>query len=109
MEGVDLLDKAMKSGLQVKAEGDHIVIRGPRSAEAVAMEILANKVVVMALLAESPQIGFVPWVLQEWRRTAIPQWQSVLQEATAEGDMRRIEYARWILDEVLQDEEEADA
>ena len=109
MEGLELLEKAFKSGLQVRADGDSLVVRGPRSAEPVALELLAHKKEVIDHLKAQSKNAFVPWVLQEWRRTAIPQWQHVLQEAKAEGDARRMEYARWILDEVLQNEDGEDA
>ena len=42
-----------------------------------------------------------PWILQEWRRTSIPQWQRILLEAEAKDDSKRAAYAKWMLDEVL--------
>ena len=47
--------------------------------------------------------GFEPWMLWEWRRVSIPEWQRILQESIAVGDQRREAYARWMLREVLLD------
>jgi hypothetical protein len=50
--------------------------------------------------AEVPQADPL---LEEWRRTSIPQWQRILQESNDKGDSRRGEYARWMLREILLD------
>ena len=42
-------------------------------------------------------------LLGEWRRVSIPQWQRILQESVQQGNSRREEYARWMLEEVLLD------
>jgi hypothetical protein len=42
-------------------------------------------------------------LLEEWRRVSIPQWWRILQESIQQGDSRREEYARWMLQEVLLD------
>jgi hypothetical protein len=44
-----------------------------------------------------------PWMLWEWRRVSIPEWQRTLEESIDKGDVRREEYARWMLREVLLD------
>ena len=46
----------------------------------------------------------VPWMLREWRRASIPEWQRILAAAREAGDDSRAEYARWMLSEVLQAE-----
>ena len=43
-----------------------------------------------------------PWLLEEWRRTAIPAWRRILQESIQSGDNKREVYARWMLNEVLE-------
>lgn len=53
MDGVKLMDKARAAGLKVWAEGDKLVIRGPRIAELVAKEILAHKSELLPLLLAS--------------------------------------------------------
>ena len=47
--------------------------------------------------------GLEPLMLWEWRRISIPEWRRILQESLGQGDRRREEYARWMLQEVLLD------
>src|SRR3954451_8448148 len=56
MDGVTLLRRARGAGLGVTAEGEKLVIRGPKRAEPVARLLIAHKPKVMAALvpAESP-------------------------------------------------------
>ena len=58
MEGLSLLDRARLAGLKVSADGDHLVVRGRRSQERLAEELLAHKTAVMAEL-DREQSG--PW------------------------------------------------
>jgi len=51
MDGMKLLVEARLCGLIVVPEGDLLVIRGPRSAEAIAQRLLAHKADVMMALA----------------------------------------------------------
>ena len=46
-----LLGRAGAAGLTVRAEGDRIVIKGPRQAESIARELLGHKAEILALLA----------------------------------------------------------
>jgi hypothetical protein len=46
------LAEARAAGLEVRAEADRLVVRGPRVHEAIAQQLLAQKPVVLALLAE---------------------------------------------------------
>jgi hypothetical protein len=48
--GTVLITRAECVSLKVSAEGDNLVIKGPRSAETVAQELLVNKPAVMAAL-----------------------------------------------------------
>lgn len=50
MDGIKLLEEARGAGLVVKAVGEKLVIRGPRTAAVVAKHLLANKVAIMRLL-----------------------------------------------------------
>jgi len=54
MVGLTLLDEARAAGLTVLADGDRLVVRGPRAAEAVARRLLEHKTAVLAALA--PQV-----------------------------------------------------
>lgn len=51
LDGLALLTEAHGLGLRVAAEGDRLVIRGPRSAEAAVARLIAHKPVVLAALA----------------------------------------------------------
>ena len=58
MVGVELLAQAKGAGLEVKAEGNRLILRGPRSAEALAKNILAHKDQVIALLQPTNASSF---------------------------------------------------
>jgi hypothetical protein len=51
MGSLTLLDRAKAAGLTVSALGDRLIIKGPRSAEPVARELMARKAEVIAELA----------------------------------------------------------
>jgi hypothetical protein len=51
VDGMTLLHRAEEAGLAVKAEGDKLVIRGPKRAEPVARLLLDNKPRILAALA----------------------------------------------------------
>jgi hypothetical protein len=53
MDGLTLLRRAHAAGLSVAAEGDKLVIRGPRRAEPVALTLLNHKPDVLAALDEA--------------------------------------------------------
>ena len=50
MYGITLLREAQAAGLSVRVDGDKLVVRGPKTAEAVALRLLAHKPEVMAAL-----------------------------------------------------------
>ena len=51
MGGIDLLAEAQSAGLAVKADGDRLVIEGPKGAAVVAQKLIQHKAEVMAVLA----------------------------------------------------------
>ena len=51
MDCIELLKRAEQAGLKVTQEGDRLKIRGPRSASAIAEELVANKDAVLEALA----------------------------------------------------------
>lgn len=55
MDGLILIRQAEAAGLTVLADGDKLVIRGPRMGELLAKQLLANKPLVMAVLKGSPE------------------------------------------------------
>src|SRR6266545_3634468 len=55
MDGINLLHEACAAGLEVRADGDRLVVRGPSSAEALALKLLAHKADLLQVLAALPQ------------------------------------------------------
>lgn len=51
---IDLLDDAHRLGLAVRLDGDRLVVRGPKRAEAIARALLAHKAEVLDVLRNSP-------------------------------------------------------
>jgi hypothetical protein len=110
MDCLTLWTQAAEAGLRVTADGDRLIVRGPRKAEPIAKALLEYKAEIMALLSDpdrEPAVeeGLVPWMLWEWRRISILEWRSILQESVVKGDARREEYARWMLRDILPDYE----
>lgn len=101
MDGIALLERARAAGLVVRSEGDKLVIRGPRVAEPLALELIAHKQSVLPLVQEP----FVPWMLREWRRVTIPQWRRNLRESIEQRNTKQEDYARWMLQDVRMDAE----
>ena len=71
----ELLAAAREAGLEVRIENDELVIRGPRTQDALARRVLAEKPVVLALL--SAEDAAVAWRVAAMRpqvplRGAIP-------------------------------------
>ena len=54
MDGVALLAEANAAGLTVRADGDRLVVRGPRRCAALAQSLLARKPDVLAALEARP-------------------------------------------------------
>jgi hypothetical protein len=50
MDGLSLLTEALDGGLDVQADGERLVIRGPKQAEPLARRLLARKADVLAAL-----------------------------------------------------------
>ena len=47
--------------------------------------------------------GVEPWMLWEWRRVSIPEWQRILKQSLELGNIQSEEYARWMLRDILLD------
>jgi hypothetical protein len=50
MDGMILLQVAAAAGLTVRLDGNRLVIRGPRSADAIARRLVASKAAVVAAI-----------------------------------------------------------
>src|SRR5215472_15333657 len=78
MDGLRLLKEALACGLQVRVEGDKLIVRGPRRSEPLAKELLEHKVEIMAALTtrepdlawrveamvpQIPEMGAIPFLV----------------------------------------------
>jgi hypothetical protein len=50
MDGITLLQDAQAAGLEVQADGDRLVIRGPKTADPIARRLLRFKALVLAAI-----------------------------------------------------------
>lgn len=56
MDGLMLLREARRAGLQVTANGDTLVVQGPRRLESVARTLLAEKPRILQALADEHEV-----------------------------------------------------
>jgi hypothetical protein len=92
MDGMTLLSEGWAAGLTVTTDGDRLVIRGPKSADAVARRLLAHKTVILAALAAGngntppacPKCGS----LEEWTDLLGRQHCGVCERATLDKALR---------------------
>ena len=63
-------------------------------------EIVANKPQLIEELRLQEERAFM--VLERWRVDSIPHWQRILQESIEKCDIKRRDYAEWMLRDVLQ-------
>ena len=80
-----------------------ITLARQRGMDTAVWERYLEELLAKAGLEPTLEEGVEPWMLWEWRRVSIPEWQRILQESIAVGDQRREAYARWMLREVLLD------
>jgi hypothetical protein len=75
MGSLTLLAQARAAGLSVAADGDRLIIQGPRRAGPIARELMGHKAEVLALLAGSHQEppGASPPLSYPWREV-LPDW-----------------------------------
>jgi len=77
MDVLDLIAEARSSGLQLLADGDRLVIRGPRAAEPVVKMLRNHKAEALAALAceaNDPQIAWRVAILRPYVRPFGPIW-----------------------------------
>jgi hypothetical protein len=57
MDGVTLLSEAQDAGLDLRADGERLVVRGPRRATSLVQSLLAEKHAMLGLLArDDPEV-----------------------------------------------------
>jgi hypothetical protein len=85
MDAMSLLTKARRQGLDVRTNGDKLVVRGPRSAEKLALQLLDHKAELMPLLTLPQPAELGSEASPTW---AVRVWSDMLQESlwvAAEG------------------------
>jgi hypothetical protein len=75
VDGVTLLRRASEAGLAVTAEGDRLVIRGPRRAEPVARLLIEHKPTVLAALVPGKHSADLVGAVHR-PPVADPMWQA---------------------------------
>lgn len=75
VDGVTLLRRASEAGLAVTAEGDRLVIRGPRRAEPVARLLIEHKPTVLAALVTGKHSADLVGAVDR-PPVADPMWQA---------------------------------
>lgn len=89
MEILTLLMRARAAGLEVRREGEALVIRGPRSAEEIARAMLAAKRDVLLALEVERTLG----LQGPWREDGLAECRR--REVKAAKAIRRFAAARW--------------
>jgi hypothetical protein len=69
MGGIALLAEARRAGLEVYANGEQLVVRGPRTLKPLAKQVLASKSAVLAALAADPDVA---WRVAEMSKNLPP-------------------------------------
>jgi hypothetical protein len=100
MDGLILLHRARDAGLAVAAEGDKLVIRGPKRAEAIARLLIEHKPEVMAALvpAKAASEAEQDPAPASWRRQYLVRtinWE--LSGARSEGRARGIAWGELLV------------
>ena len=100
-----LVYEAKALGAEFEIRGDRVKVAAPRPLPSTLVAKLKER---KPDLLEFLQLEFEPWALREWRRLSIPEWREILREAIGTSDLKREEYARWMLREVLLDPQYAE-
>ncbi|MFC2027128.1 hypothetical protein ACFLU3_00425 [Chloroflexota bacterium] len=103
---VVIIKECRSQGATLTVEGDKIKVQAPHPLpDNLVSALIEAKPEIMAELQRQRDDQFIPWMLEEWRRISLPAWRRILSESIESNDVNREEYARWMLHEVLEDEE----
>ncbi len=101
MDGLRLLREAQAAGLTVRADGERLIVRGPRRAEPVALRLLANKVAILSALR-----GATGDTRPRAADTLPPHWRELYEERAAimefDANMTRADAEHFALAEILK-------
>jgi hypothetical protein len=108
MDGLTLLQEARAAGLTVQADGERLRVRGPRGAEPLVQQLVANKTAVLSALAVSQALGVESPGADEAARLAAlcyPAWDApgrdpglspladAIDQAFLAGDLTKLKQA----------------
>ena len=102
-----LLGEAEGYGVSFKLENNRVFVKVPKQLPSDFMQELRNRKTEIHDFLQKKQrrIEADNWALNEWRKTSLPAWRRILKESIEAQDKHRENYARWMLREVLEDEE----
>ena len=99
-----LLEKCQALGATFTPLNDRSRVEAPEPLpEDLIIELRKAKSLIMAELKGNLRDKAECWLLEEWRKTSIPEWQKILKESIESKNAHREEYARWMLREILED------
>jgi transposase len=104
MDSLALLNEAHAAGLEVRADGDRLMVRGPRSAAALAQKLLAHKADVLLLFqGTSHAVPYSPSPLAD-RLLDMPLAQFACEDKLIEVGVGWLEGAFWFVPTVADAE-----
>lgn len=100
----DLLEECRHLGATLTVVDDRIRVKAPQPLpNEILNELRESKSQILAELRHQLKEEATCWLLEEWRRSSLPEWREILKNSIASGDKNREEYARWMLSEILDD------
>jgi len=103
---ITLLEQCRARGATLTVEGHSIKVQAPYPLpDDLVLALKQAKPEILAELQRQHNDQLVPWMLEEWRRISIPAWRRILLESIESNDVKREEYARWMLRDILEDDE----
>jgi hypothetical protein len=106
MDVLTLIEKCRELGATFIPLDGRFRVQAPQPLpDNIIVELKEAKPRIMAELRRQQNIKDKCWILEEWRRVSIPEWRCILQKSIECNDSKREEYARWMLQEVLEDPE----
>jgi hypothetical protein len=106
MEVKSLLNRCYSLGATFSLMNNSVRVQAPHPLpDEILNELRQSKSEVIKELRYELQKSARCWMLEEWRRISIPQWRRILQGSIRSGDKEREEYARWMLREILEDQD----
>jgi hypothetical protein len=106
MDTLELITLCRGMGAVLIPMNDKLKIKAPQPLpENILTALSQEKPRVIAELRYQLQQESECWFLAEWRRISIPDWRRILLESINAKDIKREEYSRWMLKEVLEDPE----